>query len=139
MFSVREQQILRQIEDGLRADDRGFSRRFALRLGALRCAAPLQRRGVLAVAGAALLLFAVLAAAAAAVRTLVAFVRIARHSAAVVFKAILAKACPSRGGSVPQHHLTGRPRFFPLRRMLRREPARPRPRSGRKAGPPSSG
>ena len=100
MFSVSEQQILRQIEDGLRAEDREFSRRFALRLGALRCVAPLRRRGVLAVVGAALLLLAMLAAAAAAARALNASVRIAWHGAAVVFKAILAKAWTGRRASV---------------------------------------
>ena len=91
MFSVREQQILRQIEDGLRADDRGFSRRFALRLGALRCSSPLRRSGMLAAAGAVLLVFAVLTPAAAPARTLVAAARIALQSAAAVLAAILKK------------------------------------------------
>ena len=106
VFSVREQQILRQIEGGLRADDRGFSRRFALRLRALRCAGPLRRRGVLAMAGAALLLFAVVAAATAATRTPATAARIALHPAAVVLEAILAKTWLSR--PVPRHHLCGR-------------------------------
>jgi len=118
VFSLREQQILRQIEDGLRVDDRGFSRRFALRLGALRYGASLQRRGVLALAGAALLIFAVLAAPAAAMRTLVAAVRIAWHCAAAVFEAILAKTWLNR--SVPHHRPAGRPRCFRSRPALRR-------------------
>ncbi len=89
MLSVREQRILRQIEDALRADDRGFSRRFALRLGVLRCSSPLRRRGMLAAAGAVLLFLAVLTAAAAVARALVAAARTALRSADAVLAAIV--------------------------------------------------
>lgn len=85
MLSVREQRILRQIEDALRADDRAFSRRFALRLGVLRCGSPLRRRGMLAASGAVLLVFA----AAAVTRALVAAAGTALRSAAAVLAAIV--------------------------------------------------
>jgi hypothetical protein len=89
VLSVREQRILRQIEDALRADDRGFSRRFALRLGVLRCSSPLRRRAMLAAAGAVLLVFAMLTGAAAVARALVAAARSALQSAAAVLAAIV--------------------------------------------------
>jgi hypothetical protein len=108
VFSVREQQILRQIEDGLRADDRRFSRRFTLHLGVLRCSSPLRRTGVLAAAGAVLLAFAVLTAAAAAARTLAAAARIALHSATVVLEAIRKKTRLNRDTSAPRTHPAGR-------------------------------
>lgn len=109
MFSVREQQILHQIEDGLRADDRGFARRFTLRLAVLRCRSPLRRRGMLAVAGAAQLVFAVLVAAAVPVRTLVAAARIALQSAAAALEAIVKRAWLRRdGGPAPRTHPAGR-------------------------------
>lgn len=74
MFSAHDQQILRQIEDGLRELDRGFCRKFTLRLGALRWAAPAGPRRLVmaAAAAAALLACAALAAAAAARRAAVA-------------------------------------------------------------------
>ena len=40
VFSTGEQQELRKIEDGLRAQDRGFTRRLALQQSVLRWAAP---------------------------------------------------------------------------------------------------
>ena len=60
MFSTDEQQELRKIEDGLRAQDRGFGRRFTLQQGVLRWAAPGRQGFLLAlavVAAVALLAF----------------------------------------------------------------------------------
>lgn len=88
VISVGEEQILRQIEDGLRADDRGFSRQFTLRMDALRCNSPRRRKAALALADAALLVFTVLTAAAASAWTRMTAARIARRSAAAVLEAI---------------------------------------------------
>ena len=60
MFSTDEQQELRKIEDGLRAQDRGFGRRLTLQQGVLRWAAPGRQGFLLAlavVAAGALLAF----------------------------------------------------------------------------------
>lgn len=60
MFSTDEQQELRKIEDGLRAQDRGFGRRLTLQQGVLRWAAPGRQDFLLAlavVAAVALLAF----------------------------------------------------------------------------------
>jgi hypothetical protein len=53
MFSAHEQQILRQIEAGLRADDRGFCTRFARQQRALGCARLVVMAWLLAVAAIA--------------------------------------------------------------------------------------
>ncbi|MGH3397396.1 MAG: DUF3040 domain-containing protein [Streptosporangiaceae bacterium] len=86
VFPVCEQRILRQIADGLHADDRGFCRRFALRAAVLAWAGPAHRSCLGAVTvGTVLLVCAALAATAAVRPAAIAAVRAlgsaARHSA----------------------------------------------------------
>ncbi len=61
MFSTDEQQELRKIEDGLRAQDRGFGRRLTLQQGVLCWAAPGRQGFLLALALAVVAAVALLA------------------------------------------------------------------------------
>ena len=62
MLTTGERQELRQIEDGLRGQDRGFARRLALLQGVLRWAAPGRQGYLLAVAAVAAVLLRVVTA-----------------------------------------------------------------------------
>ena len=95
MSSVPDQQILHQIETGLRAYDRAFYRRFALGLSVLRWAAPIGLMWTAAAVGAALLARAARAATAAgrgAARSAAGRAR----SAAMALRLILARAGSNR-------------------------------------------
>ena len=61
VFSTGEQQELRKIEDGLRAQDRGFTRRLARQQSVLRWAAPGRPGFLLALASAVVAAVALLA------------------------------------------------------------------------------
>lgn len=61
VFSTGEQQELRKIEDGLRAQDRGFTRRLARQESVLRWAAPGRPGFLLALASAVVAAVALLA------------------------------------------------------------------------------
>jgi len=102
--SVHDQQILHQIEDGLRADDRAFCRRLALTQSALRWPAPIGLLLMAAAAGEALVARAARAVIAARRRAAMAVTGRIR-SAAMAFRLIATRAgsnlavrtaCPTR-------------------------------------------
>ena len=95
MSSVPDQQILHQIETGLRAYDRAFYRRFALGQSVLRWARPIGLMWMAAAASAAQVARAARAATAAGRRAARAAAGRAR-SAALAFWLILTRAGPSR-------------------------------------------
>ena len=95
MSSVHDQQILHQIETGLRVYDRAFYRRFALGQSALRWAAPIGLMWMAAAASAAQVARAARAATAAGRRAARSAAGRAR-SAALAFWLILARAGSSR-------------------------------------------
>src|SRR5262249_35186483 len=93
--SVYDQQILHQIETGLRASDRAFYRRFALGQSALRWAAPIGLMWMAAAASAAPVARAPQPATAPGTRAARAAAG-RRRSAAMALRLILARAGSNR-------------------------------------------
>jgi hypothetical protein len=105
VFSTDEQQELRKIEDGLRAQDRGFGRRLTLQQGVLRWAAPGRQGFLLALAVVAAV--ALLAFGTVVTRRLLAAAGAALMPGLPALMVIGAKARPGWNAAQPRRHGAG--------------------------------
>jgi hypothetical protein len=107
VFSTDEQQELRKIEDGLRAQDRGFGRRLTLQQGVLRWAAPGRQGFLLALALAVVAAVALLAFGTVVTRRLLAAAGAALMPGLPALMVIGAKARPGWNAAQPRRHGAG--------------------------------
>jgi hypothetical protein len=107
VFSTDEQQALRKIEDGLRAQDHGFTRRLALQQGVLRWAAPGRPGFLLALASAVVAAIALLAFGTVVTRRLLAAGRAALRRALPALMVIGARARPGWTAAQPPRRGVG--------------------------------
>lgn len=104
MFPTDQQQELRQIEEGLRAEDRGFGRRLTLQQSVLRWAAPGRQGFLLVLAMAIVVAVALLAFGTAVPRRLLAAARAALMPDLPALMVIGAKARPGWNTAQPRGH-----------------------------------
>lgn len=107
VFSTGEQQELRKIEDGLRAQDRGFTRRLARQESVLRWAAPGRPGFLLALASAVVAAVAFVAFGTVVTRRLLAAGRAALMRGLPALMVIGAKARPGWNAAQPPRRGAG--------------------------------